>query len=203
MIKSLENGQKAALIVNECQIGILDPRYAIFPALAEQVAARDMVANIARLVSAFRARSTPIFFTPALQRADLADNQVNTLIAAVSRKSARMVLGMEEAKYMPGLEPIDSDFVVPRTAGLIAFHGTNLDLTLRRLGIQTVVITGVSTNVAIPGLTMAATDLGYHVVIPEDCIAGSDPQAHNVIVEQQLRMLATITTGEQVTAAID
>jgi len=203
MVKSLESGQKAALIVNECQVGILDPRYAMFPALAEQVAARGMVANIATLLAAFRSKSLPVFFTPALLRADMADKQVNTLISAVSSKSGRMVAGTEESKYMPGLEPTDRDFVVQRTAGLIAFHGTNLDLTLRRLGIETVVLTGVSTNVAIPGLALAATDFGYHAVIPEDCIAGSDVDVHRVIVEQQLRMLATITTAEGVIAAVD
>lgn len=53
-----------------------------------------------------------------------------------------------------------------------------------------------------PGLAMAATDLGYHVVVPEDCIAGGDPDAHRVIVDHQLRMLATLTTKDQVIAAL-
>lgn len=203
MIKSLENGQKAALIVNECQVGILDPRYALFPALAEQVATSGMVKNIEKLLAAFRSKSLPVFFTPATLRPDMADKQINTLISAISSKSARMVPGTEEVKYMPGLEPLESDFVVHRTAGLIAFLGTTMDLTLRRLGVETVVLTGVSTNVAIPGLALAATEFGYHAVIPEDCIAGSDPEVQKVIVENQLRMLATITSADEVIAAID
>jgi nicotinamidase-related amidase len=49
---------------------------------------------------------------------------------------------------------------------------------------------------------MTATDMGYHVVVPEDCIAGSDAATHKVLVEQQLRLIATITTADEVIAAI-
>jgi nicotinamidase-related amidase len=44
---------------------------------------------------------------------------------------------------------------------------------------------------------------GYHVVIPEDCIAGSSDEAHRVIVNEQLRMLATITTKDEVIATLE
>jgi Amidases related to nicotinamidase len=44
--------------------------------------------------------------------------------------------------------------------------------------IEIVVITGVSTNVAVAGCSMVAADLGYHVVIPEDCVAASAPVTH-------------------------
>ena len=202
MIKSLANGQKAALIVNECQVGILDSRYSMLPGLAQQSEARQMVPKIAELLAAFRAKKLPVFFTPALLRHDLADKQINTLIAAMSAKSRTMIEGTPESAYMPGLEPTKDDFIIKRTAGLIAFHGTALDITLRRLGVQTIVLTGPSTNIAIPGLAMAATDLGYHVVVPEDCISAGDAESHKVFVENQLRLLATITTKDEVIKAI-
>ena len=202
MIKSLSGGQKAALIVNECQVGILDPRYSMLPGLAAESEARRMVPNIAAVLAAFRARRLPVFFTPALLRHDLADKVINTLIAALSAKSRSMVEGTPQSAYMPGLEPTADDFVIKRTTGLIAFHGTSLDVTLRRLGVQTLVLTGPSTNIAIPGLAMAATDLGYHVVVPEDCIAAGDAVSHRVFVENQLRFLATISSKDEVIAAL-
>ena len=60
----------------------------------------------------------------------------------------------------------------------------------------------VSVNIALPGNAMTATDMGYHVVVPEDCIAGSDAATHAVLVEQQLRLLATMSTAADVAAAI-
>lgn len=202
MIRSLAGGQKAALIVNECQLGIIDPAHAQFPALAEQVQASGMVGNIAALIAAFRARGFPVVFTPAALRPDMADKLPNTMISAISRKARIMVAGSAAVRHPPELEPLDTDFVIQRGASLIAFHGTTLDLTLRRLKVETVVVTGVSTNVGIPGIAMAAGDFGYSVVIPEDCIAGGDPATHRVIVDQQLRMLATVTTKDEVIAQL-
>lgn len=202
MIRSLSGGQKAALIVNECQIGLLDARYAMFPALAEEAAKRNMIANIVELVHAFRAARLPVFFTPAILRPDLADKKMNSLISAMSSKSATLIEGTPLVAHMPGLEPTPADYIIQRGAGLIAMLGTSLDLTLRRLGVETVVLTGPSTNVAMPGNAIAAVEFGYHVVIPEDCIAGADPVAHQVIVDHTLRMVATITDRASVIAAI-
>jgi nicotinamidase-related amidase len=202
MIKSLANGQKAALIINEVQVGLLDRERSIFPALAEIAAERRIVANIAELIAAFRAKGHPIFYTPAINRADMADKKINTLIAAMSAKLRNMQQGSPEVAHPPEIAPTEADFVIQRGNNLIAFHGTTLDLTLRRMGAETVVITGISTNVAIAGLTMAAVEFGYHAVIPEDCIAGADREAHRIIVEHQLRMLATITDKDAVIAAL-
>jgi nicotinamidase-related amidase len=202
MIKSLASGQKPALIINEVQVGLLDPVGSIFPALAEIAAERNIVANIADLITAFRAAGHPIFYTPAINRADMADKKINTLIAAMSAKMRNMIEGSPEVEHPAEIAPTSADFVVARGDNLIAFYGTSLDLTLRRMGVETVVLTGISTNVAIAGLTMAAVELGYHTVIPEDCIAGADREAHRIIVDHQLRMLATITTKEEVVAAL-
>jgi nicotinamidase-related amidase len=199
MIKSLANGQKPALIINEVQVGLLDPKRSIFPALAEIATERNIVANIAALI---RAKGHPIFYTPAINRVDMADKKINTLIAAMSAKLHNMQEGTPEVEHPPEIAPTAADFVIQRGDNLIAFHGTTLDLTLRRMGVETVVLTGISTNVAIAGMTMAAVELGYHAVIPEDCIAAADRDAHRIIVEHQLRMLATITSKDEVIAAL-
>ena len=203
MIKSLASGQKPALIINECQIGLLDPARSIFPALAEIAAERNIIANIAELIAVFRAKGHPIFYTPAINRRDMADKKINTLIAAMSAKLRNMQEGSPDVEHPPEIAPTPADFVIHRGGNLIAFHGTSLDLALRRMGVETVVLTGISTNVAIAGMTMAAVEFGYHAVIPEDCIAGADREAHRIIVEHQLRMLATVTSKDEVIAALD
>jgi len=149
-----------------------------------------------------RARGLPVIHAPVIHRHDLADIKPNSLINALTLKGGKLKKGSPEAAYVPQLVPHPEDIVLDRPAGLIAFNGTNLDVTLRRMDISTVVLTGVSTNIAMPGNTMTAVDLGYHVVIPEDCIAGADAATHEVIVAQQLRMLARITTAQAVIAAL-
>lgn len=59
-------------------------------------------------------------------------------------------------------------------------------------------LTGVSTNLGIPGAAIKAVNRGYSVVIPEDCTAGVWPEAHEFIISQLLPPLAAITTSEDV-----
>ncbi len=120
----------------------------------------------------------------------------------MARKKRTMVIDTIDAAYMPGLEPHPEDHVSLRTSGLFAMLGTDLDVRLRRLGVQTIVATGVSTNLAITGLAMAGVDFGYNVIVPEDCIAGSDPQVHRTIVDEQLRLLALITDSSDILTAL-
>ncbi|OJY53894.1 cysteine hydrolase family protein [Sphingomonas sp. 67-41] len=202
MANELKIEGRAALIVNECQLGVVDAAYSGFPGLAAQVAERGILDRIATLAAAFRARGLPVIHAPVIHRHDLADIKPNSLINALTLKGGKLKKGSPEAAYVPQLVPHPEDIVLDRPAGLIAFNGTNLDVTLRRMDISTVVLTGVSTNIAMPGNTMTAVDLGYHVVIPEDCIAGADAATHEVIVAQQLRMLARITTAQAVIAAL-
>jgi nicotinamidase-related amidase len=203
MIRGFAPADRPALIINECQKGIVEPADAMFPGLAEQVQARGVVAKIAKLAAAFRKAGLPVIHTPVTHRDDLAGVTSNSLISALSRKKGGMKKGSPEADYAVGLRPEAGDFVVERTSGLIAFAGTSLESTLRRIGVNTVVLTGVSTNVAIPGNTMAAVEANFNVIVPEDCIAGSDAATHQVIVEQQLRMLATIVDSAALLAELE
>lgn len=197
-IRGLEPGKKVALLVNECQRGIVDPALSFLPGLPAQVAKRNMIGNITRLLQHFRTQGHPVFHLPFVARPDFADVIVNNMMLAMAAKTRRMVPGNPEADFMPGLEPKPGEYVINRTATLIAFNLTELDPTLRRLGVETVVLTGVSTNIAIAGNTMTAVDHGYNVVIPEDCIAAGDPDSHQMFVQHQLRLLATITDSATV-----
>ena len=201
-MKDLKINGRAALIVNECQLGVVDARYTSFSGLADQVTERAILPRIASLAEAFRAKGLPVIHAPVVHRSDMADIRPNSLINALTLKGGKMKEGSAEAAFVPELQPQPQDFVIVRSAGLIAFNATALDATLRRLDVQTIVLSGVSSNIAMPGNTMTAIDLGYHVVIPEDCIAGTDADTHRTIVEEQLRMLARIATAQAVADAI-
>lgn len=194
---------RPALIISECQRGIIEPGMGGFPGLIAQVQARGIVPRIASLAARFRAARLPVFHLTIAHRPDFADVQPNSMLAAMARKGGSLLTGSPAARIIPELNPAPEDFVIERTSGLIGFHGTALDAILRRMHIETVVITGVSTNVAVAGCTMAATDFGYHAIVVEDCIAAADPATHDVIVRDQLRMIARITSAGDIMQAID
>ncbi|HUD93914.1 isochorismatase family cysteine hydrolase [Sphingobium sp.] len=194
---------KPALLINEGQKGVIDPAISFLPAIAEQVVERGVVDRIAALAAAFRRHRFPVFHTPVVHRTDYRDMKANSLLAARTLKQRKLTEGTVEASYVDALTPQSGDIEIRRTSGFIAMCATQVDILLRRMDISTVVLVGVSTNVAIPGNAIVASDLGYHVVVPEDCIAASDARAHQSIIEYQLRMIARMVNSADLITALD
>ena len=65
-----------------------------------------------------------------------------------------------------------------------AFTGTDLDLQLRRRGVRTVVIAGISTNMGVESTARSAWELSYDVVIAEDACASRSAELHGFAIEQ-------------------
>jgi nicotinamidase-related amidase len=74
--------------------------------------------------------------------------------------------------------------------------GTSLDPVLRNLGIRTIVVTGVSVNVALLGLAVEGVNHGYQVVIPRDAVAGVDDAYVDAVFENTFAVIATATTSD-------
>jgi len=70
------------------------------------------------------------------------------------------------------------------------------------MGVQTAVRMGVSTNIAISGILLCASDLGYQVVVPEDCIAGATQESHDFILANLLPLYSTLSNSDAVMQAI-
>ncbi|WP_187366212.1 cysteine hydrolase family protein [Trebonia kvetii] len=201
-VRGLEPGNRAALVVNEMQNAIANLAYIETP-LTSQVAARGIVARINALTAAFRAVGAPVIFcTIAARSADFEGFRVNCALAAGIRRKGHLVEGTANAAIHDDLAVEPSDIVCRRSHGMAPFTGTNLDATLRGYGIDTVVLAGVSTNIALPGAATEAVGLGYNVVLAEDCAAGATLETHHMQITEHLRLLATITDAASVIASL-
>ncbi len=200
-VRGLEPGKRPALVVSEMQNAIANPACDDTP-LAGQVAARGIVARINDLAAAFRAAGAPVIFTTIAARPDWSGFPVNCALAARIQRKGRLVAGTASAAIHDDLVVGPADVVSQRGHGMAPFTGTTLDATLRGYGIDTVVLAGVSTNIALPGAATEAVALGYGVVLAEDCTAGATPQTHQMQVTMHLPLLATVTAAEPVIASL-
>ena len=189
------------LVISECQRGVLDPDLAVFPALAEEAARRGILARIEEMARAFRGAGLPVFHCLIEHRQDMAGMIPNSLPSALAIKHRRMLAGTPDVAVPPPLSVAPTDIVSSRATGLTAFYGTDLDAMLRLHGVRTLILTGVSTDMALPGLALEAVNRGYYVVIPEDCTAGT-AAAHQFMIDGMLSAVARITTAEQVLARL-
>ena len=201
-LRGLGPGDRPALLISECQRGVIERALSPFATLAEQAEVRGIVGKIAALAAAFRAAGLPVFHLHVAHRADCADVPMTNVILARSVKHGRMRSGTPDVETVAGLEIDPRDVLHARGFSLVAFHGTDLDQQLRNRGVNTLVLCGVSSNVAVSGSALCGSDLGYQVLIPEDCVAGATAESHAFMVQQSLPLYSTITTGAAVADAI-
>lgn len=78
--------------------------------------------------------------------------------------------------FAPGLVQAGDVTITKRQWG--AFHGTELDLQLRRRGRDTIVLGGIATNIGVESTARQAWELGYQLIIAEDLCTSLDAAAH-------------------------
>lgn len=79
-----------------------------------------------------------------------------------------------------------------------AFHGTDLDVQLRRRGIQTVVIAGIATNMGVESTARQAYEHGYEVVIAEDATTSLSTEMHAFSIGTLLPMISRIAAADHI-----
>jgi len=191
---------RSALVTVELQRVVVGKRSVLAP-LAVAVAAGKVLEHVAELCRRARSVGVPVLHCTAETRQDGLGGNRNARLFAVTRRAGPPQPGSGAFDVHPavGVEP--SDFVLARLHGLSPMTGTSLDPILRNLGVTTLVVTGVSVNVAVLGLTFDAVNLGYQVVLVRDATAGIDDEYVDAVYENTLSLLATVTTTEAVLAA--
>jgi biuret amidohydrolase len=198
-LSDLVRPEHSVLITQECQQGVIG-RHSLLPALAE-AAGKEMIPNIVRLAAAARAAGVRVVHCLALQRHDGYGRNTNARLFQATKKSGfRMFAGSEAAQVVPEIGVEESDVVVTRLHGLSPFQGTELDALLRNEGVRTLVVTGVSVNVAIINLSFDAVNAGYQVVIPRDAVAGFPADYVAAVFQHTLGAVATLTTTSELLA---
>ena len=96
----------------------------------------------------------------------------------------------------------DSDILVTKRQWG-AFYGTDLDLQLRRRGIKSVVLGGISTNIGVESTARAAREHGYELVIAEDVCSAQNAEMHRFAFEHIFPRLARVRDTGEILAALE
>ncbi|SPF04621.1 Isochorismatase family protein YecD [Streptomyces sp. MA5143a] len=192
-----------ALLTVECQQGVVGPDSAL-PELAEAARSSGALANVARLVAAAHTGGVQVLHAVAERRPDgRGANHNARLFRAASRLPVRQLTGTAAVRVAPPIEVAREDLVVRRLHGLSPLAGTDVDALLRNLGCRTLIVAGVSANVAVPNAVFDAVNLGYRVVVPGDAIAGVPADYTPAMIRHTLALVATVATTAEVLAGIE
>jgi nicotinamidase-related amidase len=119
------------------------------------------------------------------------------LFAAALKAGMDNAPGSDEVQPVQAIGPEAGDIVFPRYHGLSPLNGSGLDQILRNSGITTVVVVGVSLNVAIPNLVFDAVNLSYQVVVVSDAVVGVPLEYGAQVLENTLSLVATLVTSDE------
>lgn len=162
-------------------------------------AAADVIARAARLARRFREVGAAV----VLVRVDPGPRWelFPRVTADVPRPMPPGALPADWASIVPELGPEPGDVVVTKHQPG-AFFGTDLDVQLRRRGIRTIVLGGISTNIGVEATARVAYESGYEQVFVEDTMAARDADLHTHAVTRFFPTIGRVRSTADVFAAL-
>ena len=179
-----------ALVLIDLQNGIVSMNVA--PQSSAEVVARGK-----RLAEAFRAVGAPVVLVTVGGNADGKDALSPTL--DVATPAGTRPAGWSDLVKELDAQPSDLR-ILKRQWG--AFYGTDLDLQLRRRGIRTIVLGGISTNVGVESTARDAFERGYDQILVIDAMASPSAEAHANTLKFTFPRIGRQRTTEEVIAAL-
>ena len=138
-----------------------------------------IIANIRSALDLFRSRGLPVFHILRVQRADGSDVEISR--RKLFQKTPFAVEGTVGARVIDELEPHPGEYII-RKNRMSAFFNTDLDLLLRSLRVERLVITGIQTPNCIRTTAFDAFAYNYQVYLVDDAVAAQDDGIHRANV---------------------
>ncbi len=150
--------------------------------------AREIVPNIASLIKKARKLGIPIVY---LRDAHSPDDKELAIWGKHAMK------GTSDSEIIPELKPEKNDTVIEKK-WYSGFVDTELPAVIKKLGADTLIFTGVSTDICVQNNVADAYFSGYKTIVPRDCTASLDEEAHEHALKYMKNIFGTeITTSDR------
>jgi nicotinamidase-related amidase len=185
-----------AVVCVECQNGVLGPE-SVLPQLAADSA--GLVANVRRLLDAARGHGVRVVH--ATYEGALGGDHPGTarLWRVLGPATAAWAPGTPETQVIPDLLAPE-DLVLPRHHGLFPTMDSELLPVLKGLGVRTVVLAGVSLNLALPTTAGHVTQAGFDLIVPRDAVGGTPAEYGDQVLDNTIAVLGRLTTVDELIA---
>lgn len=145
--------------------------------------ASSYVSGLSSTVQKARDASIQIIHVTTAFRQGYTDLHPRNPSRARIAESKSYIEGSDSVQIHPAIPTSPSDICVVKKR-VSAFSGSDLDLVLRSLGTESLVIAGVITSGAVLSTVRQAADLDYQVTVLRDLCMDRDPEVHQVLVEK-------------------
>ena len=160
---------------------------------------QQVTGPLGRLLAAARAVGAPVVWLRAQYDPDLVPEPMRARQQEMGKGAVACAGGTWGADFFD-LAPAPGEAVVTKHS-FAGFTGTDLDTRLKALGVRTVIITGVQTNVCVDSTLREAHALGYYVVVPRDCVASHMAAEHQATLNTVTFLFGDVVQSGELMAA--
>jgi nicotinamidase-related amidase len=187
------NPDTTAVVCVECQNGVLGPE-SVLPALAAD--SSELVSSVRRLLDSARQFGARVVH--ATYEGNLGGRPTGTarIWRALGPATAQWAPGSTATAVLPDLLA-STDLVLPRHHGLFPTLDSELLPVLKGLGVSTIVLAGVSLNLAITHTAGHVTQAGFNLVVPRDGVGGTPKDYAEQVLNNTIAVLGRLTTIDQ------
>ena len=205
MLETKIDVKKTALLVIDMQNDLIKTTEEPFNAVTKMVKSKGVISNTAKVIMAARQAGMPIVFIGHVHRKDNADifPTITDLMlqGLVPPLRAAMVEGTPGAYFVDELKPLPGDHIIWKRRSN-AFYNSDLELMLRRWGIDTVIIAGVVTNGCVANTVRGAQERDMHVIVLSDCCAAMMPEDDEFFNKNVFPRAGRVRTSDEMVTVI-
>jgi gluconolactonase len=196
------DSKRSALVIQDMQNDVIIEGGAFADSGAPAHAtAQNVVGNVADLAASCRAAGVPVIHVWYIVEPGAPGLRQNAPLFRGVKDANALVRGTWGAAPAEGLEPQDGDHVVEKMR-MNGFYATRLDILLRGLGAEQLIITGAWTNMSIEHTARHGADAGYEVVVASDGTSTTGDEWHQAALNYAMTNVAQVATCAEIKAAL-
>jgi nicotinamidase-related amidase len=178
---------RSALLVMDVQVGIVNRL---------QEGSAELLHAIGQAAAAARSAGTPVVYVRVAFRPNVPEISRRNRSFAALLDSPTLSMGEDDAdtQIHPALAPHAEDVVVLKKR-VSAFAGSDLDVVLRSLDVDELVLTGITTSGVVLSTLRHAADLDFGLLVLRDGCTDRDPEVHRVLMEKVFPRQAEVLTA--------
>jgi biuret amidohydrolase len=198
---SLDPARTALLVVHMAK-GVAGPVDTPFNRLFRQRAEKTGVIGVqARLLDAFRKAKAKVVYTLVTYQPGLPGVRPNSPLFRTLVENPTLLVGTPAVEVIDDVAPRPDEPVV-RGQAASGFDGTALDTILRVAGVDTLVLAGIATDVAVESTARAAADRQYRTIVVSDACQADSDEAHARALDVLQKWFSETATGDEVLSAL-
>jgi len=173
------DSNSTALLVIDPQNDFLAETGVVWDLVGEGVVKNQVVDKLAKLIAKARESGVAVFYSPHYYDKEFEAWKDNNPIDSLMFERKMFDRNSSGSDFHPELTPDDATIVCAPHKNLSGFHTSDVDIQLRKRGIKTIYLCGMSANLCVESHMRDAEEKGYNVIVINDATAAPGDAAYD------------------------